>query len=908
MIFSKGPGKTILLKKSTCRRAAFILSFMLPVAVMLCIFIIRGIYPFGDRSFLFSDMYHQYMPFFSEFLRKIRAGEGLGFSYQVGIGSNFLALYVYYLASPLNWLAFLVPEAHLMEFMSYLVVVRVGLCGLTCFWYLQKHFQTKDGAVLFFSCFYAMSGFIAAYNWNIMWLDCVVLLPLIVLGLERLVKEGRCGLYCAALSLCILTNFYISIMVCIYLALYFVTLLVTEKRSLRIIADFALYSLLAGGMAAALLVPEVCAVLATDFGDISFPKTLESYFSVLDMLARHCMCVVTERGLEHWPNVYCGVAVFLLLPLYVLNRKIPIKKRFCNMALAGFLLLSFATNMLDFTWHGLNYPDSLPARQSFAYILLLLTMCCEAYRNLGEESERQILYGYLGAAAFLLFCEKFVDSEDFETGIKALTLVFVTIYAVLLYLYRTRGAAARWAVGFAALIAVTAESSINLYNTSIGTTSRPAYLDELADYQALHEYAEEQEQGFYRMEKFTRKTKNDGTLAGYPTASLFSSTLNSSVMDLYARWGMRHSKVYYGFDGATAFTSALLNVRWMFGENAPKESGFGQGGSGQSASEQSDFGQSSSGQNASRQGGSGQNGSGQSVSMEMMGENAPTATEILPADTGLGDGLENGGHKYENMLYTWHGTSGAIDLYACEITLPFGYVAPFAYDLPEKGNGIRLQNQMVRGLGVQGSLFEGARTEEAGDDVRITARRSGIYYAVITSGDTKKVDIIGGGLEEMNYSDIKNGSIVYLGYLHEGDTVTLTNGDEDDETPKVFAEGYVMNEEALQRACEILSQNCLADVTYDSTHVSGRLDLEEPGRLILSIPYEKGWIVEVNGEKAEPALFGGSLIALDLEAGAYEINMRYIPEGRNAGVIISVVSVLVTAGIFAGRKYKGKFR
>ena len=122
----EGWGKWILL-----------LSFGVPFLIMLVIFMLKGIDPFGGRSFLVSDMYHQYMPFFSEFMRKIRAGEGLAYSYNVGIGSNFLALYVYYLASPLHWLAFLMPGEYLMEFMSYLVIVKIGLCGLTSCIYLR---------------------------------------------------------------------------------------------------------------------------------------------------------------------------------------------------------------------------------------------------------------------------------------------------------------------------------------------------------------------------------------------------------------------------------------------------------------------------------------------------------------------------------------------------------------------------------------------------------------------------------------------------------------------------------------------------------------------------------------------------------------------------------------------------
>ena len=817
------------------QRGISVLAFFAPALIMLVLFIIRGIYPFGDRSFLFSDMYHQYMPFLSEFVHKIRAGEGLSYSYNVGIGSNFLALYVYYLASPFNWLVLLLPENLIMEFMSYLVILRIGLMGYTFSIYLRKSFGVADPAVVLFSTCYALSGYLAAYNWNVMWLDCLILCPLILLGLERLVREGKWVMYTVTLGLCILTNYYISIMICIFLVLYFGTLLVTEyytmtegrSRKLRIvfgrIGRFALSSLLAGGLAAVLLVPEVCAILQTDFGNSDFPSTLQSYFSVLDMLARHCMCVTTERGLEHWPNIYCGVAAFLLVPMYALNEKIPVRKRFCNLALAGFLLLSFSTNVLDFLWHGLNYPDSLPARQSFLYIFLILVMCYDAFRNVDATSPRQILYGYLAAVIFLLACEKFVESEDFDTGIEILTLVFVTIYGVLLYLYRTRkDELTRQVLGILVLACVVAELSINTFNTSLGTTGRSAYLDDQEDYKALYALAEEQEENaFFRIEKFTRKTKNDGTLAGYPTASVFSSTMNSNVMDLYKKLGMRHSKVYYGYDGATAFVAALLNVDYMFGES----------------------------------------------------------------------------DKYANGLYEIVNNSGDIYLYHCKYTLPFGYVAPTGWNVTEEiGTGVRVQNQLTEDLGIEEALFDHATSEASGDNVCITADRAGYYYARINASGTKKVQVLGGPLETQDYGDLKDGALLYLGYLQKGENVTLTNGDDTDETPKVSAEAYVLNEEILAQAVELLSAEHLENVQMDSTHISGTLKLENAGRLVLSVPYEKGWTVWIDGERVEPEKFGGALLAFDLEAGEHTLQMHYVPEGRNIGILVSSGSVLILLG------------
>ncbi len=832
--------KMINAENTNTGRKGYALAFFIPMTIMLVLFIIRRIYPFGDRSFLFADTYHQYMPFFSELLHKVRGGESLSFSFNVGIGSNFLALFVYYLASPFHIFSLLVPENYLIEFMSYLIVVKIGLAGLTFYRYLQEHFRNGQWSLagVLFSCFYALSGFMAAYNYNIMWVDCVVLLPLIVLGLERLVKERRCGLYCVTLALSIFTNYYISIMICIFLVLYFIFLLVTEGKGLRSIwkrgtlGYFVLYSLLAGGMAAMLLIPELYAILQTDFGDMNFPKKIETYFSVLDMLARHCMCVYTERGLDHWPNIYCGSMVLMLVPIYLMNRRISIREKFCRMALAGFILLGFSTNLLNFIWHGLNYPDSLPARQSFIYIFLVLVMCFDAWRHVKETDEQHILYGYLCAAGFILFCEKFVEHEDFELGVKLLTLVFVSVYAILLYLYRTRedGGVLR-AVAAVAVAAVIAECGINTFVTSVGTVSRSAYLGQQADYRELYDRTREGESGFYRLEKFTRKTKNDGTLTGYPTASVFSSTMNSQVMDLYKRLGMRHSKVYYGFDGATALTSAMLNVNYMFGES----------------------------------------------------------------------------EKYENALYTLADKRGDIFLYKCNASLPFGYVAPWGFELDQEESGFQLQNKMAEDLGAEGKLFQRVVSQTAGDDVKFTAEEGGFYYGVLTASGTAKVEYIGGSTEEEQFKDLKNGSILYLGYLEQGQTITLTNGDEEDATPEIAASVYRMDTEVLGQVLELLSAQHMENVAWESDRITADLTLERPGRVICSIPYEDGWTVRINGEEAEGVLFGGCLMAFDLGPGEYAFEMKYVPAGAMAGLAVSGGSILIFILLMcSGKKVRGK--
>lgn len=811
-----------------------LIAFALPVVIMLAIFVAEGIYPFGNRSFVVADMYHQYVPFYRAFLEMIKAGEGLSYSFHAGIGTNFLALYVYYLASPLHWLGFLFGEANGIEFLSYLAVCKIGLCGLSMAYYLQKRFENRSVLVALFSSFYALSGFMMAYNYNIMWLDCVILLPLIVLGLEQLVKKGKWSLYCITLGLSIFTNYYISIMICLFLVMYFIYLWMVEEKGFKAIYQFALCSILAAGMAAILLVPEVMAILGTDFGNSTFPKEIEFYFSLLDEMARHCMCVGTERGLAHWPNIYCGVAIFVLVPMYVFNERISVRRRFGMCVMLGIFLFGFSINALDFLWHGYNYPDSLPARQAFIYIFLVLSMCFEGFVHMREEAPRKIVYGFAIGMAFLLFCQRFVDAEHFEGGSILISMIFVLLYGVVLYCYhRFEEEEWRRALFPLAIVLVIAELLVNSASTFLGTTNRDTYLAKIPEYRELYngvasgEEVSELGNEFYRVELFEHMTKNDGVLIGAPTASLFSSTQNSKVADWYERLGMRHSKVYYRFDGATPFTSALLNVNYMFGN---KE-----------------------------------------------------------------EALIDVGDLEENILYSLADSTENINLYACEYVLPFGYVAPSGYEMVEgyKQSPLRLQNAMVRDLGIEEELFIRVDGETVDEEINLTVEEDGYYYMVVSASGTKKV-MVTLPKGEKEFKDLKKGCVLSLGYLEGGSSIAFVNSDETDETEKIKLDAYRMDEQVLARALEILSKQHLENVSYTSKSLKGSLNLEESGRLILSIPYEKGWRVTLNGEEVEPSLFGDVFMAFDLAAGEYQLEMHYVPYGRNLGIVISLVSI----GIF----------
>lgn len=542
-------------------------AFCIPVVIMVIIFAQRGIFPFGEESFLRTDMYHQYAPFFSEFQHKLSGGGSLLYSWNIGMGINFSALYAYYLASPLNWFLILCPKNLVIEFMTYSIVLKIGLSGLSFAWYLRKHCNRNDFGVAFFGIFYALSGYMAAYSWNIMWLDCILLFPVIMLGLERLVKERKGMLYSICLGICILSNYYISIMICIFLVIYFAALLILEGGQGKKFKDYAVnvgqfgfYSLMAGGLAAVVLLPEIYALQMTASGEFNFPKTVSSYFSIFDMFARHIGNVDVEIGLDHWPNIYCGVAVLMFFLLYLGCRQIRLREKvvYCGMLLLFFA--SFSVNALNFIWHGFHYPNSLPCRQSFIYIFLMLVMCYKAYSHLNETSWKRVAVAFWSGLGFVILAEKLVEQEHFEFYVYYVAILFLAIYAGLIYWYKMEKRR-KGVLLILALTAVSLEAAVNTTITSVTTTSRASYIK---DNEAVRRLTATllPADTFYRIEKVTRKTKNDGAWMNFPTVSLFSSTANKDLTNFFKSVGCEGNTNAYSITGSTPLIDSLFSVRY----------------------------------------------------------------------------------------------------------------------------------------------------------------------------------------------------------------------------------------------------------------------------------------------------------------------------------------------------------
>ncbi len=877
-------------KKSFTFNKLYLFAFLIPAVIMLVIFAIREIYPFGDRSFLHIDMYHQYFPFLVEFYHKLKNGESLFYSWNTGIGSNFLALYVYYLASPTNWLVIFCPEGHLMEFITYMVVIKTGLCGTTFAVYLKKHFHTDTWAILFFSTFYALSGYMAAYSWNVMWLDCIMLAPIIILALEKLVEQGNGRLYCMMLALSILSNYYLSIMICIFLVLYFIVLLAgrnphnqdisrplavpiparLQNYYVKAIIRFGVYSLLAGGIAAILLLPEVAALKFTEFSDINFPKTVKSYFSVIDMLARHCFNVTVETGLDHWPNIYCGVAAFLLLPLYIMQKKIPIREKAPKLILLAFILISYSTNVLNFIWHGLNYPDSLPARQSFLYIFLLLAMCFEAFLHIREHSGNEIMGLFLGVLAFILLCEKLITDDSFTGACFLFTGIFLICYAGLIHGYRLHQNASQ-ILAILTFALVIAESGANMYLTSVSTVSRSTYLANYDSYQTLTKRTMEEEDGdFFRFEKFARRTQNDAMLIGFPSASYFSSTSNALVKDFYEKYGMKSSRVYYCYDGATPITAALLANRYMLYTI--------------------DRGYDTLFSLADTEGKLYLYRNNYSLPLGFMISSDMVSSSDMATITAHHNALT--GAAYDS-LQPQSSDDSLEELFSSADDVEENMHEDDTVSYVDQLNPIERQNYLVNTLGIQEDVFLPVTVEQDGGRATVDVETSAHLYAYTSNTKIDNIKLRYGS-EDKTFKTIKKKYILDLGYHEAGSYLTLTSENGEDLNLVV----YSVDEDVLGKFTDKLSQQTMTVDSYDETHMNGHITVTTPGELVLSIPYEPGWTLLVDGKEAAIDLFEDTMISTYLTEGERTIALSYYPEGFNAGILITVISLVIFTGLW----------
>ncbi|MCD7735674.1 MAG: YfhO family protein, partial [Lachnospiraceae bacterium] len=748
----------------------------------------------------------------------------------------------------------------------------------------------SEGALpIVFGLMYALSNFVIGYYFNLMWLDSVAMLPLVMYGIEQIVKGKSGRFYCLALFYGLWCNYYIGFMLCIFSCLYFLVRWIAEtgeygkskgKKAWRsriaklrpgggprvssgsqeeglqqeknetaapqkaqrkkrgFLRDlgkscltFAWSSLLAGGMAALVLVPAFMGLTASESMESNtFPTTVKFYESLAQLLENHMAFLepVTISSSQVGLNVYCGVATVLLAVLYLFDHEIRLRERLAHYGLCALLLFSFACNIPNYIWHGFHTQNGLPNRFAFIYIAVLLVMAYDALGHLKKYWLPELLFAVAVPSAFLIV--RYLDPEQELEGYLFLISLGLLIFYFAFMLIGRYAERLKPSVFSAALTCVlVVEIAANaIYGISQnGSVTRSIYLADQSSYRTMIADQEEDEDSFYRSEVDRQRMRNVTMFVGGNGLVMFNSTMQSSVIDFCDALGIEARTNKNGYLGVTKLMNDVFGIKYV------------------------------------------------------------------ASPSGISDTF----YQFEKV-----DEDGELTLYENENALSLGFMVDdtiLDWDTSSE-EPLEVQNSFVELATGHEAIFVLDRYIDMADGqnyaIKIPENKQ-VYMCI----DTRVEEIV---LNTPEYSKTFSDYTDHLYVINSSDesdladfTVTLK-----ETQTTVRAEIYTCSNEAYQEVVDELSESQLENVIVDSDTVTGEVEVKEAGTLLLTIPYDEGWTILVDGQKTEFSCVGGALIGVHLEEGSHTIEMKYTPPGLWIGSGLTLLSALLFLGTMVWEK------
>ncbi|MBQ7226037.1 MAG: YfhO family protein [Clostridia bacterium] len=896
--------------RSLSEKNFYYLSFCIPVVILYITYACMSMFPFGELSILTLDMDGQYVYFFEQ-LRDIYTGqESLFYTFERSLGGEFLGYFTYYLASPLSWLVVIFPETAITEAIMTMFALKSGLASLTFCIYLNKTRKRNSLGFVMFSVMYALCTYATIYQFNTMWMDALIWLPLIALGIEALVKEGKFKLFTISLAIAICSNYYIGYMLCIFVAFYFIfcilsksnkenNLINEDRHLLKSFVRIALFSLIAIMMAAAII---LSAYYSLSFGkstyqDSGFDPDLR--FDVIQLIAKMFVGSFDTVRSEGTPNIYAGTLMLIMLPLFYLSKKIKPREKIFYTVLALVFVVSFSVNTIDLVWHGFQAPIWFNYRYSFMLCFVLLVMAYRGYEELDEASTSCL--GKISAALILLviLVQRLVLLKRYEWmnggwvmlevkpeyGVVWLSILFILVYLMLFVLRKHTKKYKLMNILLAVVVFVEAfaNSAIN-WDGELkdgGCASRENYRTYEDKITLASEELYKLDSTFYRSEHTFFRKPNDNLLGNMNGISEFTSTFNAASFKLLERLGYNAQGQTMKYLSGNPVTDSLFGIKYVIGMEKEDTNG------------------------------------------ELPGFNSVSS------------------------LYGSITTKGGFVIYENPYSLPIAYLVDKNMEkvLEEKQffygdkSPFATANQLYSSmLGKDVTLFETCKyitiddnlsyidyDDKGGVDFRkepsasvgsfffkVTASYDGnIYMYLPTPYTTAATLTVDGKTISTNHFQDDNKRIIDLGYYKKGTTVTV-NLDFSHyriylwDTKDYFVQ---VNDEELKNATDTLKAGGLKITEFSDTSFVGSVNSSKDGTIFTTIPYDSNWIVYVDGERVDTYMLLDSMMGFDITEGKHDIEIVYVHTQFWTGAAISLVGIaLFVAMIFLDKIYRKKLK
>ena len=919
-----------------------LLCMLIPAVLMYLIYLAKEIYPFGNGCVLVLDLNGQYVWFFEALRKFVQGDASLLYSFSRALGGEFLGIYAYYLASPLSYLVCLFPEDQMLEALLALFLLKTALCGGTFGFYMHRTFkERKPFAVIAFSTFYALTSYAVVQQHNTMWIDAVMWLPLITLGIEQLIKHGKFKMYTIFLAITLFSNFYIGYMVCIYCFIYFFLYYLAhneENRNnplrekhhfIKSLFRIAFFSMIAIGIAAVIL---LSAYYALNFGKTTFSNpnwewTLK--FDIMDLLYKFLpgsYDTVRPAGL---PFVYCGLLTLLLIPAYFLSNKYPMRQKIVSGIFIFIFVASFSLSVTDLFWHGFQKPNWLNYRYSFMLCFYLCVLACRAFAEFKTVSLRSVM-GTGGLIALLcVILQKYSDGEyvdpDDYTCIW-FTLVMIFIYLAVLGLLR-RSNDKRF-ICLVLLSVISIEVFLNgLWNLNglddDVTYSKYSYYNNfLNKTRPIVETVQESDDSFYRMEKtFFRKT-NDNMALGMRGLSGSTSTLNKETIQFLNKMGYASKSHWSKYLGGTPVNDSLLGLKYIISDNDIYENYY--------EVYQTDP---VNGYTAYY------NPYALSIAygvdddlldfplgfVKSISEDDPSAEEENSGIASVIDTLKAKLNEWLDIDETVNSAEYRDDYDSpferlnAMVTAMLGKDETVQIFVPIERDGVKRTNLQVSFGVANHECYTKKDTEQDAIltySIEMPADAELFFYMPSDYAREVSLSLVEDGeSEDMGtFNANETARIISLGMQNEGDYLSLEMTlAKNNLYPMLGADCfYYIDWAVFEDAMARLAQDQYQITEYTETSFNGTFTASRENELVMTtIAYDKGWKVYVDGEQVETIKALGSLVSfyVDGEAGeTHTVEMVYSPNTFHIGLTVSLISIALLILIIVFEKKMKKIR
>jgi uncharacterized membrane protein YfhO len=573
------------------------LSFLIPFCITFAAYMYFGVWPRGEKSVLALDFNAQYVYYFAYMRDALFSGESILYSWSRNLSGEFVGIIGYYLFSPFNLIVWIFPLAYITEGLLLMMLTKIGFIGVTMAVYLSYSRGFAKHTTVMFSMMYALLSYNIVQTMNPMWLDGVMALPLVCMGIESLLKNGKYKLLIFALVYSFLCCFYIGFMIAIFAALYYVYYALTSrkldtkgnwavlgKRSVL----FATVAVISVCLSAFILLPVYSAL---SMGKLEFSNPdfgIRNQYDILNITKKLFVnSYDTVRMPEGMPFLFSGTLSLILFPLYFFCDRIRRVRRFGGVALITALIVSMFITPIDMLWHGGQAPNWLPYRYSFMVCFLIIAFAAEAFEHI-----RKIPHKTIGMSAiFFVTLAVFWQYQDtvvpalsnnsgrdvfpwFETAFAAIMLIM--IFAGLLYLGRDK--LNKHNMLTCVIIAVVAlellyntRMSFEKQHTDIHYSSRESFHSMVVTRKVMDGIIAKDD-GFFRSGKTYIRSACDDMALRMKGVTHSSSMLNDRVIDILKNLGYQSRSHASRYSGATPLTDDLFGFKYILSVNGNNHS------------------------------------------------------------------------------------------------------------------------------------------------------------------------------------------------------------------------------------------------------------------------------------------------------------------------------------------------